>query len=88
MAPLKKLPQTEEDVLIQGYQLIHNFQVFRKRRRTKKKVNLASDKIVVVSARATRNPVSEKNMISPATSEQVGVRAKKSKLYHTNWGID
>ena len=57
---LQKLPQTEEAALMQGYQLIKNYPGFRRRGRPKKKGNLAIDKIVVVSARAARNPVSER----------------------------
>jgi hypothetical protein len=88
MALLKKLPQMEEATLMQGYQLIKNFWGFRRRGRPKKKGNLASDKIVVVSARAVRNPVSERKRPLPATSEQGGVRTKKAKLSRTNWGIN
>ena len=58
----------EEDALMQRYQLIKNFRGFRRRGRPKKKGNLASDKIVVLSVRAARNPVSEIKRTSPTTS--------------------
>jgi hypothetical protein len=80
MALLKNLPQMVEAVLMQGYQLIKNFRGFRRRGRLKKKGNLASGKIVVISARAARNPVSKRKRPAAATSE-------KAKLSCTNWGI-
>ena len=84
---LKKIHQMEDIALMQGYQTIKKLLGFRQRGRPKNKVNLASDNIVVVLVRATRNMVSERKRTSPATSEQGGVRKKKVNLSRTKWGI-
>ena len=47
---------------MQGYQLIKNLRGFRRRGRPKKKGNLASDKIFVLSVIAARNPALERNI--------------------------
>ena len=54
---------------MQGYQLIKALQGFRRKGSPKEKGNLASDKIVVVLARAVRNPVLERKRPAAATSE-------------------
>jgi hypothetical protein len=55
MAPPKKLPRTEEAALQGGQQLLKALWGIKRKGRPKKRGNLASDTIVVVSARAARN---------------------------------
>jgi hypothetical protein len=90
MAPLKQLPPTEEAALKEGHQLLSVLWRIRRKGRPKKKGNLASDKIVVVSKSARNKPVSErvserKRHVPPGPGQ--GEVAKKAKMSRTNWGI-
>jgi hypothetical protein len=88
MAPMKRLPGTQEAAKARGLQSVQAAWGFKKKRRgrPKKKGNLASDKIVVVSARGApkKPPVSKKK--PPAVQGQ-GQPPKKAKLPRINWGI-